>query len=128
MSDTQVIYSMMRVGRIHPPNKQVLRDISLSYYYGAKIGVLASLNRNDVKFLTATDVLGRLLSFVAGAGITRQGLVDGGRERHATSGRHRATTMTMPLLYQSTPGLYTRGVQRGCRAQRSAFVALASSR
>jgi energy-dependent translational throttle protein EttA len=39
-SDTQVIYSMMRVGRIHPPNKQVLREISLGFYYGAKIGVL----------------------------------------------------------------------------------------
>jgi energy-dependent translational throttle protein EttA len=37
---TQVIYSMVRVGRIHPPNKQVLRDISLGFYYGAKIGVL----------------------------------------------------------------------------------------
>ncbi len=40
MSDTQIIYSMVRVGRIHPPNKQVLRDISLGFYYGAKIGVL----------------------------------------------------------------------------------------
>jgi ATP-binding cassette ChvD family protein len=39
-SDTQVIYSMSRVGRIHPPNRQVLRDISLGFYYGAKIGVL----------------------------------------------------------------------------------------
>jgi len=39
-SDTQVIYSMVRVGKIHPPNKQVLKDISLGFYYGAKIGVL----------------------------------------------------------------------------------------
>src|SRR6202142_475469 len=39
-SDTQVIYSMTRVGRLNPPNKQVLRDISLGFYYGAKIGVL----------------------------------------------------------------------------------------
>ncbi|MCX6565888.1 MAG: energy-dependent translational throttle protein EttA [Candidatus Aminicenantes bacterium] len=39
-SDTQVIYSMMGVGRIHPPNRQVLKDISLGFYYGAKIGVL----------------------------------------------------------------------------------------
>lgn len=39
-TDTQVIYSMYRVGRIHPPNKVVLRDISLGFYYGAKIGVL----------------------------------------------------------------------------------------
>ena len=37
---TQVIYSMKRVGRIVPPNKQILRDISLGFYYGAKIGVL----------------------------------------------------------------------------------------
>jgi energy-dependent translational throttle protein EttA len=37
----QVIYSMMRVGKLYPDNnKQVLRDISLSFYYGAKIGVL----------------------------------------------------------------------------------------
>src|SRR5512139_99993 len=36
----QVIYSMVRVGRMYPPNKQVLRDISLGFYYGAKIGVL----------------------------------------------------------------------------------------
>lgn len=39
-SDTQVIYSMVRVGKIHPPNRQVLKDISLGFYYGAKIGVL----------------------------------------------------------------------------------------
>jgi ATP-binding cassette ChvD family protein len=37
---TQVIYSMNRVGKIVPPNKQILRDISLDFYYGAKIGVL----------------------------------------------------------------------------------------
>lgn len=40
-SDTLVIYSMNRVGKIvQPNNKQVLRDISLGFYYGAKIGVL----------------------------------------------------------------------------------------
>ena len=40
MSDQQVIFSTVRLGRIYPPNKQVLRDISLGFYYGAKIGVL----------------------------------------------------------------------------------------
>jgi energy-dependent translational throttle protein EttA len=40
MSDQQVIFSMSRVGRLYPPNKLVLRDISLGFYYGAKIGVL----------------------------------------------------------------------------------------
>ncbi|MCB8966278.1 MAG: energy-dependent translational throttle protein EttA [Ardenticatenaceae bacterium] len=38
--DKKIIYSMMRVGKVVPPNKEVLRNISLSYFYGAKIGVL----------------------------------------------------------------------------------------
>ncbi|NTV65115.1 MAG: energy-dependent translational throttle protein EttA [Oscillochloris sp.] len=42
MTDTKVIYSMIRVSKIHPPNKQVLKDISLSYFYGAKIGVIGA--------------------------------------------------------------------------------------
>ncbi len=43
MSDQnqQVIFSMVRVNRTFPPtNKQVIRDISLGFYLGAKIGVL----------------------------------------------------------------------------------------
>ncbi len=40
MNDQQVIFSMVRVGRVFPPNRQVLRDISLGFFYGAKIGVL----------------------------------------------------------------------------------------
>ena len=36
----KIIFSMTRVGRIHPPKKEVLKDISLSFFYGAKIGVL----------------------------------------------------------------------------------------
>ena len=38
--DKKIIYSMMGVGKVVPPNKQILKDISLSYFYGAKIGVL----------------------------------------------------------------------------------------
>ncbi|GAP22265.1 energy-dependent translational throttle protein EttA [Leptolinea tardivitalis] len=41
MSDHQVIFSMVRVGKVvQPNNRQILRDISLGFYYGAKIGVL----------------------------------------------------------------------------------------
>lgn len=40
MSGETIIYSMAGVGKIYPPNKQVLKDIYLSYFYGAKIGVL----------------------------------------------------------------------------------------
>jgi ATP-binding cassette ChvD family protein len=40
MSDNKVIFSMIGVGKVHKPNRQVLKDIYLSFYYGAKIGVL----------------------------------------------------------------------------------------
>ncbi|KXK57598.1 MAG: energy-dependent translational throttle protein EttA [Chlorobi bacterium] len=40
MSDNKIIFSMIGVGKVHKPNKQVLKDIYLSFFYGAKIGVL----------------------------------------------------------------------------------------
>ena len=36
----QYIFTMNRVGKVVPPKKQILRDISLSFFPGAKIGVL----------------------------------------------------------------------------------------
>ncbi len=40
MDAEKIIFSMIGVGRTHKPNKVVLRDIYLSFFYGAKIGVL----------------------------------------------------------------------------------------
>jgi energy-dependent translational throttle protein EttA len=40
MADNKIIFSMVGVGKVHPPNRQVLKDIYLSFFYGAKIGVL----------------------------------------------------------------------------------------
>jgi len=40
MADEKIIFSMAGVNKIYPPNKQVLKDIYLSFFYGAKIGVL----------------------------------------------------------------------------------------
>ena len=39
---TQFIFTMNRVGRFHPPDRDVLRDITLAFYPGAKIGVLGA--------------------------------------------------------------------------------------
>ncbi|HXH74786.1 MAG TPA: energy-dependent translational throttle protein EttA [Bacteriovoracaceae bacterium] len=36
----KIIFGMHKVGKVYPPKKQVLRDISLSFFYGVKIGVL----------------------------------------------------------------------------------------
>ena len=40
MSDEKIIFSMAGVNKIYPPRKQVLKNIYLSFFYGAKIGVL----------------------------------------------------------------------------------------
>ena len=36
----EIIYTMKGVGKVYPPNRYVLKNIYLSYFYGAKIGVL----------------------------------------------------------------------------------------
>ena len=38
----QFIYTMHKVGRFHPPSRQVLENINLSFYPGAKIGVIGT--------------------------------------------------------------------------------------
>ncbi|HNW70235.1 MAG TPA: energy-dependent translational throttle protein EttA [Bacteroidales bacterium] len=38
--DKKIIFSMVNVSKTFPPSKQVLKDIYLSFYYGAKIGVI----------------------------------------------------------------------------------------
>lgn len=40
MADEKIIFSMTGVNKIYPPQKQVLKNIYLSFFYGAKIGVL----------------------------------------------------------------------------------------
>ncbi len=40
MSKETIIFSMAGVNKIYPPKKQVLKNIYLSFFYGAKIGVL----------------------------------------------------------------------------------------
>ena len=40
MSSTQYVYTMQRLGKAYPGGKEVLKDISLSFLPGAKIGVL----------------------------------------------------------------------------------------
>jgi len=40
MSEPQYIFTMHRLDKVHPPDKVILKDVSLSFLYGAKIGVL----------------------------------------------------------------------------------------
>ena len=40
VDDKKIIFSLIGVSKIFPPHKQVLKDIYLSFYYGAKIGII----------------------------------------------------------------------------------------
>ena len=42
MSDQKIIFSMMGVGKTYGPNRRVLKDIYLSFFYGAKIGIIGA--------------------------------------------------------------------------------------
>ena len=59
----QYIYTMIRVGKVVPPKREILKDISLSFFPGAKIGVLG-LNGSGKSTLLRimagvdTDILG----------------------------------------------------------------------
>ena len=38
--DKKIIFSMVGVSKVIPPSRQILKDIYLSFYYGAKIGII----------------------------------------------------------------------------------------
>ena len=40
VEDKKIIFSMIGVSKVYPPQKQVLKNIYLSFYYGAKIGII----------------------------------------------------------------------------------------
>jgi ATP-binding cassette ChvD family protein len=65
MADNKIIFSMTGIGKVHPPKKQVLKDIYLSFFYGAKIGVLGLNGAGKSSLLRIiagvdTDYLGEL--------------------------------------------------------------------
>ena len=59
----QYVYTMNRVGKIVPPKREILKDISLSFFPGAKIGVLGLNGAGKSTLLKImagidTDILG----------------------------------------------------------------------
>src|SRR5438094_750118 len=56
---SQYIYTMYKLSRVHPPDKTVLKDISLSFYPGAKIGVLGlnGTGKSALLLLSQPDLL-----------------------------------------------------------------------
>ena len=63
--DKKIIFSMVGVGKLIPPSRQILKDIYLSFYYGAKIGIIG-LNGSGKS---------TLLKIIAGVDKSHQGEV-----------------------------------------------------
>ena len=47
MADEKIIFSMVGVSKTFPPQKRVLNNIYLSFFYGAKIGIIGCTQYND---------------------------------------------------------------------------------
>jgi energy-dependent translational throttle protein EttA len=67
----QYIFSMNRVGKIVPPKKHILKDISLSFFPGAKIGVLG-LNGSGKS--TLLKIMAGLDKDIEGEAIPQKGI------------------------------------------------------
>src|SRR5512135_189322 len=65
MADNNIIFSMVVVGKVVKPNRQILKDIYLSFFYGAKIGILGLNGAGKSTLLKIiagldTDILGEI--------------------------------------------------------------------
>ena len=93
--NNKVIFSMVQVGKIHrAANNQVLRDISLGFYYGAKIGVLGlnGAGKSTLLRIMAGEHVGtRFLPLGASPSDEGEGTLVGGmegRKRWILAGSH----------------------------------------
>lgn len=67
----QYVYSMLRVGKVVPPGKHILKNISLSFFPGAKIGVLG-LNGSGKS--TLLKIMAGIDTDIEGEAIPQKGL------------------------------------------------------
>ena len=66
MADNTIIFSMQGVGKTIPQTKQILKDIYLSFFYGAKIGIIGANGSGK----------STLLKIIAGADENYQGKIE----------------------------------------------------
>ena len=115
----QFIYTMHKVSRFYPPDREILKDISLSFYPGAKIGVIGpngSGKSSLLKIMAGRDdgydgearLTARLHGRAAGAGAPPRSREGRHRQRDGRPGRDRrrcssATTRCWPSGPTPTP-------------------------
>ena len=90
--DKKVIFSMVGVSKSFQNNKQVLKDIYLSFFYGAKIGIIG-LNGSG-KSTLMNSLVGERISIITSKAQTT---------RHRIMGI--VNTEDMQIVYSDTPGV-----------------------
>ena len=61
--DKKVIFSMSGVGKTIPPNKEILKNIYLSFFYGAKIGIIGLNGSGKSSLLESVYLVATTRSF-----------------------------------------------------------------
>ena len=102
----QYVYTMIRVGKVVPPKREILKNISLSFFPGAKIGVLG-LNGSGKS---------TLLKIMAGldTGHRRRSRADAGHQASASCRRSRSS-----IPRKTVPRRSRRASAKCCRPSRS---------
>ena len=101
MDDKKIIFSMVNVSKTIPPQRQILKNIYLSFFYGAKIGVLGL---NGAGKSTLLKIIAGLDKSFQGEVVFSPGWTRNSRDRWcgapaipwATCRRSRSSTTVLP--------------------------------
>jgi len=101
----QYVYSMLRVRKVVPPKREILRDISLSFFPGAKIGVLG-LNGSGKS--TLLRIMAGLDTEIEGEAIPQKGIKIGFLSQEPELDESKNVRGNVELGVQETIALLTR--------------------
>ena len=112
----QYIYTMNRVSKVVPPKRVILRDISLSFFPGAKIGVLGLNGAGKSSLLRIMAGIEQTRS--ARGTLAHELQVLGGMERAELRGARIARLEQRDPLRQSARGEFPRKCRESVRSER----------
>ena len=101
----QYVFTMNRVGKIVPPKRQILKDISLSFFPGAKIGVLG-LNGSGKS--TLLKIMAGVDDNYSGEAWAQKGVRVGYLSQEPTLDEDKTVLQNIELAVASTRALLTR--------------------
>ena len=111
----QFIYTMIGVRKVHPPDREVIKDISLSFFFGAKIGVLG---HNGAGKSTLLRIMAGLDTEFIGEAKAAAGIKIGFLEQEPQLDPDKTVVEHVEMAVAETRGLLTRFEEIGEREQK----------